>query len=117
MGSHPADSGSNSASAVAAARQSLERFYDAQCLKDETMAESVARAYQTSSTGGVHPIVVHFNGSFHSDYHLGTADRTSRRLHGKRVVVLSVLPVDKLDGVSPSKDDRKRADYLVYTIK
>jgi uncharacterized iron-regulated protein len=117
MGSHPIESGPGSSSAVAAARQSLERFYDAQCLKDETMAESAARAYQAASTNGVHPIVVHVNGAFHSDFHLGTADRTARRLPGKRVVVIAVLPVDKLDGLSPSKDDRKRGDYLVYTLK
>jgi len=117
MGSHPAGDDSRSTKTVSDARQSLERFYDAQCLKDETMAESIARAYEVASKGGVHPIVVHVNGAFHSDYHLGTADRTVRRLHGKRVVVISVLPVDKLDGLSPSKDDRKRADYLVYTVK
>ena len=29
---------------------------------------------------------------------------------------LSILPVDELDHVSPDKTNRKRADYLIYTI-
>jgi hypothetical protein len=80
------------------------------------MGESVAQAYETAAAGGKRPLVVHFNGSFHSDYSEGTAARARRRLPGKRVVVLSVLPVASLDRLSPSKDDRKRADYLIYTI-
>ena len=85
------------------------RYYESQCVKDETMAESIAAV-----TGRR---VVHFNGSFHSDFGLGTAERTRRRLPGRRVVVISILPVSDLDTVAPSGEDLKRADYLVYTIK
>ena len=85
------------------------RYYESQCVKDETMAESIAAV-----TGRR---VVHFNGSFHSDFGLGTAERTRRRLPGRRVVVVSVLPVSDLDALTPAGDDLKRADYLVYTIK
>ena len=35
---------------------------------------------------------------------------------GKRIVVLSIVPGPNLDTLAPSKDQRKRADYLVYTI-
>ena len=94
-----------------------ERFYFAQCLKDETMAESIARAHASGGAGGRRPLVVHFNGSFHSDYGLGTAERAKRRMPGKRIVVLSLLPVKDLDVLSPSGDDRKRAAYLIYTIR
>jgi len=89
-----------------------ERFYHAQCIKDETMAESIAAA-----SGPGHPLIVHYNGSFHSDYRLGTASRVKRRLKNARVFVVSMLPVDNLDTLKPSKDDRKIADYLVYTLK
>ncbi len=89
-----------------------ERFYQAQCIKDETMAESIAAA---AGTG--HPLIVHYTGSFHSDYTLGTAARVKRRLKDARVVVVSMLPVDNLDALKPSKDDRKIGDYLVYTLK
>lgn len=98
-------------------RQKLERFYEAQCLRDETMAESIADAYAAGATAGPRPLVVHFNGAFHSDYGDGTAERTSRRLKGKRVAVVTVVPVDHLDALAPDKNERKRADFLVYTIK
>jgi uncharacterized iron-regulated protein len=95
---------------------SIGRYYQAQCLKDETMGESVAQAYDAGAMGGKHPLVVHFNGAFHTDFSEGTAERAKRRLPGKRIVVLSVLPVANLDTLAPGKADRKRADYLVYTI-
>lgn len=103
MGAHP---GSTS-----------DQYYFAQCLKDETMAESIARAYADSATGAEKPLVVHVNGAFHSDYGLGTAERVRRRLPGKRTVVVSMLPVDNLDTLAPTADDAKRGDYLVYTVK
>jgi hypothetical protein len=82
------------------------------------MGESVARAYQAAvALGAKDPLVVHFNGAFHTDFAEGTAARAMRRLPGKRVVVITILPVDTLDTISPDKTDRKRADYLVYTIK
>lgn len=118
MGEHPdKNDKSTPASAKEAGRQRLERYYQAQCLKDETMGESIARAFEIASVGGQKPLVIHFNGAFHTDYTLGTAQRAKRRLPGKRVVVLSMLPVESLDTVAPDKAERKRADYLVYTTK
>lgn len=100
---------------LAEKKQTTERFYFAQCLKDETMAESIASAYQKVAAS--RPIVVHFNGSFHSDYGLGTASRVERRLKGSRVKLITMVPVENLDRLSPTKDDRKRAHYLVYTYR
>jgi uncharacterized iron-regulated protein len=89
-----------------------DRYYFAQCVKDETMAEAIASAH-----GPGHPLIVHYTGAFHTDYGLGTAARLKRRLKNARIVTISVLPVDNLDALKPTKDDRKRADYLVYTLK
>ena len=88
----------------------LLRTYHAQCLKDETMGESVAQAWRP----GV--LVVHFNGTFHTDFRLGTAARALQRSPGARMVVVTAVPVKDLDALQPSKDDRKRADYLLYVI-
>ena len=89
-------------------------FYFAQCVKDETMGESVATAFQKNATGRV--TIVHVNGAFHSDFGEGTADSARRRMPGRRIAVVSMLPVDDLDTTKPDDDDFKRADYLVFTI-
>lgn len=90
-----------------------DRFYFAQCVKDETMGESVARA--VAEPGDPHPIVLHVNGSFHSDYGQGTVDSARRRLPGRRLVVVSAQPIADLDRAVP--DDPKVADYLLFTLK
>src|SRR5262249_3005580 len=96
MRDHPAAPGSGPSS-IAATRQTLERTCFAQCRKDEPMGESVANAYAIGAAGGKSPLVIHFNGAFHSDFGLGTAERAKRRLPDKRIVVVTVLPVDRLD--------------------
>jgi uncharacterized iron-regulated protein len=96
--------------------QTMDRIYLAQCVRDETMGESIAQAWQVGAVAGK-PLVVHLNGAFHSDFHEGTAASAARRLPGKRLVVVSLLPVENLDAVSPDAAERRRADYLVYALK
>ena len=96
-------------------RAATDRYYWAQCSKDETMAESIARA--SEARAGRPGPVVHVTGAFHSDFGAGTAERTRRRLAGKTVMVVSILPVSDLDTLAPAGDDLKRADFLVYTVK
>ena len=110
MNSHPAPGQDASAAAEA-----TERYYRAQCVKDETMAESIAAALAARSDRP--GPLVHYNGAFHSDFGLGTAERVRRRLPGRRVVIVSMLPVADLDALAPARDDLKRADYLVYTFR
>lgn len=88
----------------------LMRTYHAQCLKDETMGESVARAWAPGR------LVIHYNGAFHSDFKLGTAERARERASRAEVVVITALPVTDLDRLDPSKAERKRADYLLYVL-
>ncbi len=101
-------------------RATLERFYLAQCVKDETMAESIANAFgiqaNIKSEAQAGPLVVHFNGAFHSDYRLGTASRAIRRLPKSNVKVISVVPVENLDIIN-TDDYRKRGDYIIFTLK
>ncbi len=96
-------------------RTTTERYYLSQCLKDETMAESIVAAFDRQA-GRPGPIV-HYNGSFHSDFGSGVAERVRRRLPGRRVAIVSMLPVSDIDGVSPDGEDLQRAEYLVYTVK
>ncbi|HEU0174850.1 MAG TPA: ChaN family lipoprotein [Blastocatellia bacterium] len=105
-------------------RATLERFYYAQCVKDETMSESIANALtvQPKAQEGAQvdtqsrPLVVHFNGAFHSDYRLGTASRAVRRLPKSNVKVISVVPVENLDAID-ADEYRKRGDYVIFTLK
>lgn len=86
------------------------RIYEAQCVKDETMAESVALAF--TSRGAP---VVHANGSFHSDYRMGAASRVKRRVPNASIVVVSFVPVTDLDAVD-GKSRRKLGDFVVFTL-
>ena len=90
----------------------LERVYQAQCVKDETMGESIAIAYAAAQPRG---LVVHVNGSFHSDYRLGTAERAQRQLPGKRIVVVSFVPIADLDSADGAAQ-KKLGDYVVFTL-
>lgn len=111
MGGHPT-AGSNADEAA----RTNERYFQAQCLKDETMAESIAQALAAANSTSK-AMVAHYNGSFHTDYGQGTAERVRRRLPGRRVVVLSILPVETLDRLSPTADVTGLAEFLVYTIR
>ena len=91
-------------------RARVERYYDSQCLKDETMAESIARAAAEGAA------VVHFNGAFHSDFGHGAVERTRRRLPGRSIAIVTILPRGGLDGLVPAEEDRRRADYLIYAL-
>ena len=102
---------------VGSSTDTLTRYYQSQCLKDETMAESIVQARRSAAASGAPPLVVHVNGAFHSDFGLGTAARVRRRLPDARVVIITMLPVADLDTLAPGDEDRRRADYLVYTLK
>jgi uncharacterized iron-regulated protein len=97
------------------ARARTERYYFSQCLKDETMAESIALA--VGRADGRPGTVVHYTGAFHSDFGLGTVERVRRRLPGRRIAFLSIVPTTDIDNVRPPDEDLKRAEYLVYTVK
>jgi uncharacterized iron-regulated protein len=113
MGEHPGSK--ESANAGAAQRATVDRYYESQCAKDETMAESIAASFERGEAGP--RLIVHFTGAFHSDFGTGTVERVRRRLPGRRVAVLSLLPLSSLDNLAPTGEDLTRADYLVYTIK
>ena len=108
MGGHSGDS--KDAPKMDAAM--IEKMYQAQCVKDETMAESIAVAAQAASN----TLVIHYNGAFHSDYRLGTAARTKQRLPKATIKVVSAIPVENLDAITPDKE-RKRGEYLLFTLK
>jgi uncharacterized iron-regulated protein len=87
------------------------RFYLAQCIKDETMAESIVEG-----RNGAAPdvLVVHYDGAFHSDYRQGTVDRVKRRAPNLRLAVVTAVPV--LDpSTATLADHAGRADFIIFT--
>lgn len=86
------------------------RFYLAQCIKDETMAESIVEARRRSPNA----TIVHYDGAFHSDFRQGTVDRVRRRLPDLRMLVITAVPViDLTTATLTSHADR--ADYIIFT--
>jgi uncharacterized iron-regulated protein len=112
MGDMTSHTGGDKPQTAEEKRATMDRVYQAQCIKDETMGESVAAVFDTAPPRA---LVVHVNGAFHSDYKLGTAARAQRRLRGKRVAVVSFVPVKDLDAAD-GKSMRKLADYVVFTL-
>ena len=111
MGAHPVGTGGSRSDVEA--REMMERFYLAQCVKDDTMAESITRAYNGSTEPK--PLIVHFNGAFHSDYRLGTVARVRTLLEKARVAVVSIVPLEPLDSIDPD-GYRERGDYIVFAL-
>ena len=104
-GGAPSSPGDTLPSAVAT------RFYLAQCVKDETMAESIVAARERRPGNA---IVVHYDGAFHSDYRQGTVDRVRRRAPAVRLAVITAVPV--VDQAAATLSDHKdRADFILFT--
>lgn len=93
------------------------RYYESQCLKDETMAESIAQAHAAGSIGGRRALVVSVNGTVHSDFRLGTVERVARRLPQAKVVTVSMVPAATVADITPSADVLDRADFVVFVEK
>jgi uncharacterized iron-regulated protein len=99
--------------ADSASRAMADRFYAAQCVKDETMAESIVRAAAGLPSG---TLVVHYTGAFHSDYRQGTVERVVRRETSLRPLVISFVPVPDPAAADPATV-RERGDYVVFTTR
>jgi uncharacterized iron-regulated protein len=92
----------------------IEKFYQAQVLKDETMAESIVNVLKERESSK--PIVIHINGDFHSAYREGTAARTRRRLPSAGIKHVSFIPVSNLDSIKVD-EYIDQGDYLIFTLQ
>lgn len=79
--------------------QRLAAVYAAQCLKDDKMAESIA----AFSDAHKKMQVLHINGCFHSDAHLGTTQKLEALRPKLKVAVITPLE-RKQKGVKPAGD-------------
>ena len=119
MTGHSAGGGPPTASDAAMMAAMTDRFYEAQCVKDEAMGEAIAEA-MTRWPG---QLVYQVDGAFHSDGGMGTAERVRRRLpNAKTVVLTGTLPTlgrdaakDMLEaaGAKVSGSVSKKTSYVV----
>lgn len=79
--------------------QRLTAVYAAQCLKDDKMAESIA----AFSDAHKEMQILHINGCFHSDAHLGTTQKLEALRPKLKVAVITPLE-RKQKGVQPAGD-------------
>jgi uncharacterized iron-regulated protein len=86
----------------------MRRFFEAQCLKDEKMAESIEKALAS----GERPLVVHLGGKFHSDRRLGTVSRLARRRPDVDIAVVSMSSGEDLSRPL-SRGERAAGDFLL----
>ena len=86
------------------------RLYAVQNVWDNTMAHSCAEALSR------HPghVVLHVNGSFHSNYRDGTAAQLARRRPEARIATVAIIPTDDLPRAGRQLDSQL-ADYVIYT--
>lgn len=83
--------------------QRLAALYAAQCLKDDKMAESIAAfadAHQNMQ-------IFHINGCFHSDAHLGTAQKLEALRPELKVAVIT--PLER-----KQKGEKPAGDFVVW---
>ena len=74
--------------------EDMFRYYEAQCLKDDTMAESIVDyLVKVRQTGG-NALVVHVNGRMHSDGGLGTVARVRLRDPLLKIALVGMESVD-----------------------
>lgn len=89
----------------------MDDFFAAQVVKDETMADSIARYLAERGPGA--PIVVHLCGKFHSDYGLGTVARLIRRRPGVRVAVVSTIGTSDT-GRALAPEERELGEFVWF---
>lgn len=86
----------------------LINLFHAQCVKDDTMAESINLFLSK------HPSfkVIHYNGDFHSNSHLGTVSRINQAYKSMVLTPVIVESLDKIDKPTPMM--LEQGDYLLY---
>lgn len=93
-----------------ASPETITRMFQAQCVKDEAMAESIAD--HLAQREPERPLVIHWCGRFHSDHGLGTVERLRRRRPDLAIAIVGMLRPGESDGLI-SGDEREAADWLV----
>ncbi|PKN75358.1 MAG: ABC transporter permease [Candidatus Cloacimonetes bacterium HGW-Cloacimonetes-2] len=99
----------NTAHGMPGDANTLDRLYYAQCMKDDTMAESIVLALGERRR---HKLI-HFNGDFHSRAGLGTVERVKSRNPRLKIAVITPEFTDDVAGFRMTRDLRQEGDFLI----
>jgi uncharacterized iron-regulated protein len=94
--------------------EKIELYYRAQCIKDDTMAMSIAEYVNAGQ--GAPTKIMSVTGSFHVDYHLGTLDRVKLRLPNIKTLLISIVPWNPSEPVDP-KEFLDLADVVIFAAE
>jgi uncharacterized iron-regulated protein len=92
--------------------ESIARMYEAQCLRDDTMAETITDHLAERAKAGGRPLVVLICGRHHSDHGRGAVARILARRPDLDVRVLSAETMADVAGPLPP-DARALASYVI----
>jgi len=106
------DSGSKHGQTEEVAKKRMMNTYAAQLLRDTTMAESIDQALKKYPN---HQLI-HLNGSFHSDSHLGTAAVLETMQPDLVTSVMSPVMVEEPQKPAAADEQYAQGDYL-YLLK
>jgi uncharacterized iron-regulated protein len=82
-----------------------ENLPKAQAIKDATMANSIAKVWQKDQ------MVIHFNGSYHSDRHMGIIWYLNKYNPSIKVATITTVLQDDIDKMSV--DSKDMADFVI----
>ena len=85
-------------------------LYQAQCLKDETMAESIVNALKMKPKARV----LHFNGDFHSRYFSGTVSRVQEILPKMKIAVISPSYSENWQTANLTAEEKNAGTYIIF---
>ncbi|BBM81767.1 ChaN family lipoprotein [Candidatus Uabimicrobium amorphum] len=86
----------------------VERYYRSQCLKDDTMAESIVQFLKEKPD----TTVISYTGAFHSDESLGVVEKVSALSPKTKKIVISIVPVSSAK-FDPSEHSHK-GDFILF---
>jgi uncharacterized iron-regulated protein len=82
-----------------------ENLPKAQAAKDATMAFSIAKYFKPGN------IVIHYNGSYHSDRYMGIIWYLNRYLPGLKIVTITTILQDNTDALG--EEGKGKADFVI----
>ncbi len=93
--------------------KNFDNIYAAQCLKDDTMAESISIYLQNNPE----TFIIHFNGNFHSEYHLGTANKLKLLNSNLKIAVISPIYFDDGKEIHFIPEAKNSGDFLLILYR